>query len=59
MLGIKGIEAMEFGSGVLSVELPVDGGSGDVSLRDEGLDLSPKGRFVGDALLEPASETGR
>ena len=34
MLGIKGIEAMEFDSGVLSVEPPVDGGSGDVSLRD-------------------------
>ena len=55
MLGIKGIEAMEFGSGVLSVEPPVDGGPGDVSLRDEGLDISPKGRFVGDALLEAAA----
>ena len=55
MLGIKRIEAVEFGSGVLSVELPVDGGPGDVSLRDEGLDISPKGWFVGDALLEAAA----
>ena len=55
MLGIKGIEAMEFGSGVLSVEPPVDGGSGDVSLRDQGLDLPPEGGFVGDALLEAAA----
>ena len=54
MLGIKGIEAMEFGSG-LGVEPPVDGGSGDVSLRDQGLDLPPEGGFVGDALLEAAA----
>ena len=55
MFGIEGIEAMEFGSGVLGVEPPVDGGSGDVSLRDEGLDLPPEGGFVGDALLEAAA----
>ena len=46
---------MEFGSGVLGVEPPVDGGSGGVSLRDQGLDLPPEGRFVGDALLEAAA----
>ena len=42
MLGIKGIEAIEFGSG-------------DVSLRDQGLDRPPEGGFVGDALLEAAA----
>ena len=55
MLGIEGIEPVEFGSGVLNAEAPVDGGSGDVSLRDRGLNLPPQGRFVGDALLPQAA----
>ena len=45
MLGIEGIEPVEFRSGVLNAEAPVGGGSGDVSLRDRGLDLPPQGRF--------------
>ena len=52
MFGNEGIEAVKFGTGVLGVEPPVDGGSGGISLRDQGLDLPPEGGFVGDALLE-------
>ena len=52
MFGIEGIEAVKFGSGVMGVEAPVDGGSGGISLRDRGSDLPPEGGFVGDALLE-------
>ena len=55
MFGIEGIEPVKFNPGVLGIEPPVDGGSGDVSLRDPGLDLPPEGRFVGDALLEAAA----
>ena len=52
MFGIEGIEAVKFAPGVLGVEPPVNGGSGGISLRDQGLDLPPEGGFVGDALLE-------
>ena len=55
MFGIAGIEAVKFDPGVLGVEPPVDGGSGHVSLSDQGLDLLPQGRFVGEALLEAAA----
>ena len=55
MFGIEGIQPVKFAPGVVGVEPPVDGGSGDVSLRDQGLDLPSEGRFVGDALLEAAA----
>ena len=47
MFGIEGIEAVKFAPGVLGVEPPVNGGSGGISLRDQGLDLPPEGGFVG------------
>ena len=43
---------MKFGSGVPGVEPPVDGGLGDVALRDQGLDFPLESRFVGEPLLE-------
>ena len=43
---------MELGSGVLGIELPVDGGSGGVTLRDQGLDFPPQGFLVGEPLLQ-------
>ena len=46
---------MEFGSGVLGVEPPVDGGPGGVALGDQGLDFPPEGGFVGEPLLEAAA----
>ena len=48
MFGIKGIEAVQFGSGVMGVEAPVDGGLGDVALRNQGLDLPPESFLVGE-----------
>ena len=57
MFGIEGIEAVKFAPGVLGVEPPVDDGSGGISLRDQGLDLPPEGRFVGDALLEAGADS--
>ena len=42
MFGIEGIEAVKFAPGVLGVEPPVNGGSGGISLRDQGLDLPPE-----------------
>ena len=35
-VGIEGIEAVKFAPGVLGVEPPVNGGSGGISLRDQG-----------------------
>ena len=43
---------MELGSGVLGIELPVDGGSGGVTLRDQGLDFPPQGFLVAEPLLQ-------
>ena len=39
---------MEFGSGVLGVEPPVDGGSGGVALPHQGLDFPAEGILVGE-----------
>ena len=54
MFGIKGIEAVQFGSGVMGVEAPVDGGLGGVALSNQSLDLPPESFLVG----EPLSEAG-
>ena len=48
---------MEFGSGVLCVEPPVDGGLGGVSLRDQGLDFPSEGLLSGEPL--PEAGTGQ
>ena len=56
MFGIKGIEAVQFGSGVMGVEPPLDGGLGGVAFPDQGLDLPPESFLVGDPL--PQSGTG-
>ena len=52
MFGIKGIEAVQFGSGVMGVEAPVDGGLSGVALRNQGLDLPPESFLVGEPLSE-------
>ena len=51
-LEIERIGAMEFSSGDLGIELPVDGGSGSVTLRDQGLDFPPQGCLVRESLLQ-------
>ena len=43
---------MQYGSGVLGVELPVDGGPGGVAFRNQGLDFPPQCRLVGESLPE-------
>ena len=52
MFGIKGIEAVQFGSGVMGIEAPVDGSLGGVALSNQGLDLPPESFFVGETLSE-------
>ena len=46
---------MKFVSGILGVELPVDGGLGSVALPDQGLDGSPKGLLIGESLPQAAA----
>ena len=43
---------MEFGSGVLDAEAPVDAGLSFVSLQFQGVDLPAEGFLVREALLE-------
>ena len=45
---------MEFRTGILGVEPPVDGGSGSIAFLLQGLDFPAKGRLVGD----PPPEAG-
>ena len=55
MLGMEGIEPVKFDPGVLGVEPPVDGGSGGISLSDQGQDLPPEGLLVGEPLPQAAA----
>ena len=41
---------MKFGSGMLSVELPFDGGLGGVALPDKGLDFPLESLLVGESM---------
>ena len=43
---------MELGSGILGVELPVDGCPVGVTLRGQGLDFPPQGCLVRESLLQ-------
>ena len=43
---------MKFGSGILGVEAPVDGGSGGVALLNQSLDFPPERLIVGEPLLQ-------
>ena len=43
---------MQFGSGVLGVEAPVDGGSGVVALHDQSVYFPPQGLLAGEPLLQ-------
>ena len=52
MFGIKGIEAVQFGSGILGVEPPVDTSSGSVAFRNQGPDFPLQRRFIGESLPE-------
>ena len=52
MFGIKGIEAVQFSSGVPGVELPVDGGPSPIALRYQGIDFPLQSRRVRGPLLE-------
>ena len=52
MLGIKGIEPVKFGSGILGIEPPVDGGFCGVALLLQSLDFLPEGLLVGKPLFE-------
>ena len=51
-LGMAGIKSLQFGSGVLGGEPPVDGGSLSVTLGFIGVDCPVQGKFVGIAPLE-------
>ena len=42
MFGIEGIDAVEFGPGVLGVERAVDGGSGRIAFCNQVLDFPPQ-----------------
>ena len=50
MFVIEGIEAVEFGPGVLGVEPPVDGSSGGVPFLHQGLGFPPQHILVGEPL---------
>ena len=43
---------MKFGSGVLGIEPPVDGGLGGVALLDQSLDFPVERFLVGESLLQ-------
>ncbi len=46
------VKAVKFGSGILGIEPPVDGGSGGVALRDQSIDFPSEGHFAGEPLLQ-------
>ena len=46
---------MKFGSDILGVEPPVDGGSSGVALRDQSIDFPPEGLFAGEPPLQAAA----
>ena len=49
---LRRVKAVKFGSGVLGIEPPVDGGLGGVALLDQSLDFPVERFLVGESLLQ-------